>query len=307
MTAAVAFDFDNVVPTVQRAHSRATREDAEDAVMTAVAEGIEKGWDLTARNVIACARFRLLTMKERREAHNVSLDEAMESDVDSAPVELAVEEIDFEAHATLAEAASHPVRSKRLELIQSGAPSRLMRRGAASRLARYPDEEVELARQLRKAGRSFPEIAAVVAAPQKTIEVWCRRASRVTPATLGWTRELMVEAMQHFEREEGRRPVEKDLRGDSRLPTIETTRRLFGRWGAALEAAGMPYSPPPPKWDRETALAAFREAAGRLGRFPSHTELRARGSGLPSYGVIERLFGTTSLERIREIAEAAHG
>jgi hypothetical protein len=64
----------------------------------------------------------------------------------------------------------------------------------------------------------------------------------------------------------------------------------------------MPYAPPAPKWSRERALAVFCEVATTLGRWPGHGDLRAPDSGLPSYGVLERLFSTTSLERIRQMA-----
>jgi hypothetical protein len=54
-------------------------------VQIAAAEGIEEGWKLTAANVVACAKFRLMSIKERREAGNVSsYDAFLETDVDFA-------------------------------------------------------------------------------------------------------------------------------------------------------------------------------------------------------------------------------
>lgn len=119
MSAVVAFDFEDVLPTVRRAHSAATRDDAEDAIQTAVAELLEKGTPLTAPNVVTRARSRLLNAKARRESRNASLDAFREEDVDNAPVELAIEEVDFDSHVAL----SDPVTDARRRAVEGGCRS----------------------------------------------------------------------------------------------------------------------------------------------------------------------------------------
>lgn len=248
MSAAVAFDFDNVVPTVQRAHSAANRDDAEDAVQVAVAEGLEKGWDLTARNVVACARFRLLNMMERREARNLSLDSFLEQDVDSAPREIAIEEVDFESHVRLAEGKQNPIIRLRIEAAEAG-----------------------------------------------------RR-----PVVAEWTKDLIVTAIRAFEREEGRRPTKVDCIHDPRLPARKLVERLFGNWSTAMDAAGVDWRDDgtAKRWTPETALATFRDFMERHGRPPTASEFRARGSRFPGYTAIERMFGTSSISRVCELAHA---
>lgn len=233
--AAIAFDFEDVVPTVQRAHRHASRDDAEEAVQTAVAEGIEKGWDLTARNVVACARFRLLSAKERREAHNLSLDAFTESDVDEAPVELAVAETDFDSHVQLGEAAENPILRRRIAAAKVGT-AELRRRGAAAvtRGKAWPDETVAKVRRLRAEGVSYAEVTRRTGVPPTTISNWTTGGFREAPtADTRWSRELIREAIRAYVAEEGRLPNTTDSR-DPRLPSARTVQDFYPDWAAAL-------------------------------------------------------------------------
>jgi hypothetical protein len=146
--------------TIQRAHSAASIDDAEEAAQTAAAELWAKGTPLTAPNVVTRARSRLRDRFNRREARNLSLDAFREEDIDEPSIELAVIEVDFDSHVQLAEVQQHPVTARKLALLQFGGAPRIMRRGAASRLARYSDEQVNRARALRDSGMTYPDISA---------------------------------------------------------------------------------------------------------------------------------------------------
>jgi len=239
MDRTIAFDFDDVLPTVQRAHSLANRDDAEEAVQTAVAEMLEKGEPLTSPFVVFKARSRLLTALRRRERGNASLDSYLEDDFDEAPVELAIDEVDYDAHAQLREAADNPILRRRLEASRSGAPE-LRRRGAAAttRGHVFSDEVVAEARQLRRSGWTYSEIAQRIGAGESTVANWCLgRIRRAPTANPGWTRELVVEAVRAVVAEDGKKPTTRQMNFDPRLPDGKTFYRLFDSWAEALEAA----------------------------------------------------------------------
>jgi len=240
-SAAVAFDFDEVLPTVRRAHSRASLEDAEDAVQTAVAELLEKGTALTAPNVVTRARSRLIDRFKRREAGNASLDAALEDTEDHAPRDLAVDVVDFDAHAQLAEAADNPVLRLRLEAARVGSGTSMQPRGSASNLTRYSDETVAEARRLRETTNlSYRKIADRLGV-QSEIAVlhWCKGHARTVPTRPGWSRDLILDSLRAFAREQGRSPRSTDLGRDRRLPNKKTFYRHFKRWADALAAAGL--------------------------------------------------------------------
>jgi DNA-directed RNA polymerase specialized sigma24 family protein len=239
MDCTVAFDFEDVLPTVQRAHSLANRDDAEEAVQTAVAEMLEKGEPLTSAFVIFKARSRLMNALRRRERKNASLDSYLEDNVDEAPIELAIDEVDYDAHARLREAGDNPILRRRLEASRSGAPE-LRRRGAAAttRGRVYPDEVVAEARQLRRSGLTYSEIAKRLGAGESTVGNWCSGRIRKAPtANPGWTRELAIEAIRAVVAEDGKQPTASQMNLDPRLPDGKTFYRLFDSWSEALEAA----------------------------------------------------------------------
>lgn len=306
---AVAFDFEDVVPTVMRAHSKASRDDAEEAVQTAVAEGIEKGWDLTARNVVACARFRLLSAKKRREAGNLSLEAFAEDDGERAPVELAVSDVDYDSHAHLAEARVDPIMRRRLESVEAGGSRQIQRRGAAHHLTRYSGEQVDEARRLhREHDLPFAEIARRVGCSATTAAGWVKGRYRLAD-TRGWEREDVIAAFTRHAERTGAAPKAKELNADPSMPCLKTVVRLFGSFNGAVEAAGLPVRSwgggpgPAIRHTRETLDAAFLAFVERHGRWPRCRDIGARG-GLASKKTLRRVYGTYSLKEIRRMVEA---
>jgi|GEM_PF-5998046 len=239
MDCTVAFDFDDVLPTVQRAHSLANRDDAEEAVQTAVAEMLEKGEPLTSAFVVQKARSRLLNALRRRERGNDSLDSYLEEDGLEAPVEIAIDEVDYDAHAQLREAFDNPILRQRLEASRTGAPE-LRRRGAAAttRGRTFSDEVVAKARQLRRDGLTYSEIAEHIGAGETTVANWCLGRIRKAPtAHTGWTRDLVIVAIRAVVTEDGKRPTATQMNPDPRLPNSRTFYGLYDSWAEALEAA----------------------------------------------------------------------
>lgn len=313
MDAVVEFDFDDVVATVQHFDSRANRDDAEEAVQQGVERLLKRGEPLVAAYVVNKARSALGNIVRRAERRNSSLDAFAESDVDNAPIEFAIEEIDFDAHLELRRAAENPVLRRRLEAARCGTPV-IKRRGRFHHATRYPSEVVEEARRLRRqGGHSYQQIARRVGASQGIVEYWLTQPFVRGGDTEGWSRELIIEAIRAFAREEGRRPTERDLRirRDPRLPSHGTVERHFKNWGEALRLAGLDKreyqrarGSASGKWTVAYVFKAFRAFVDRHGHWPNTAEFRAKGNGLPSYAVIERLFNTTSIAKIRALAEA---
>lgn len=240
-TAAVEFDFEDVVSTVQRCDTRATRDGAEDAVQHAVMKMLEKGEPLRADYVVRRARSYQRHAFDRREAGNSSLDAARESDEDRAPREFAVDEVDFDAHARLREATENPVLRLRLDGVQAGSGASLQPRGTAAGMARYPDETVAEARRLRsEEGLTYDKIAKRLGVrSEQSIIYWCTGQARQLPTRPGWTRDLIVAALRSYAREVGRTPRSTDLVGDRRLPATKTFYAHFRSWADGLAAAGL--------------------------------------------------------------------
>lgn len=234
---AVAFDYEDVIPKVQRAVVGATREDAEDAVQLATAELLEAGEPLKTAYVVRRGKFRLIDAKRRREARNVSLDAFRESSADSAPVELAIEEVNFEAHATLAESRRNPILATKIERVERGSAAHMRRTGAANNLTRWPDSVVAQARKLKETGLSYREVSEATGVPQGTVIRWCRGASRRVPSGGGWSRETILAAFAAFAREEGRRPSVRDVETDPRLPGPLAIYHNCGTYAITMVAA----------------------------------------------------------------------
>lgn len=227
MSTAVAFDFAEVVPTVRRAHSRASVEDAEDAVQTAVVELLAKGTDLTAPNVVTRARSRLINRFKRREAGNVSLDGLGEADEDHAPREVAIEEVDFEAHVEVAMARENPVLRGRMS--------------SGGYFTGWTRELIlEALRIVTREDGKCPRAEALKTDPRlPCITVFYRRfgtweeaveAAGIEYTPQAWDREKAVETLRDWTDRHGRLPNSDDLRnaGDIGLPGQSACYRLFG-------------------------------------------------------------------------------
>lgn len=299
-----------IVDTVARQVRGISHDDAEEAVGTAFVTLMEKGDQLEPGRleplIVKYAVNKALNIIAKNARRKTgSLDAYMEADEDHAPIELAVDEDDLDSAMRLSEARDNPVLALRLEAVQKGARPNVGPRGTANLLAIYPDDVVAEARRLREeTDLSYAKIAARLDLPcEETVRDWCRGRSRCVETLPGWTPELTVAAIHHFHREEGRRPTEKDMRSDPRLPSSGTIRRLYGSWGAALEAAGYKAARPSPgrlaAWTRRELRGGLDAFVAEHGRWPRFDEFRAC-NGLPSPMVVERLCGTTSIPKIRE-------
>jgi len=306
MEAAVAFDFDDLLPTVRRAHSGASRDDAEDAIQTAIAEGLEKGWELTAANVVTRARSRLIDAKRRRDSQHSSLDAFREDAEDSPPVEFAVAEDDLDGHLRLREVREAPVTEKLLDAVQVGGAASVRPRGEAHHRTRYSDADVARVKALFAQKLSMAEVARRTGLPYSSVCKWCRGVARRAPTTAGWTPELAIAACQQFQREEGRRPTQEEAKRDRRLPCVKVVQRLFGTWSKLMTAAGLEtYRPEALAWSDQRLLDTLRDFAAQHGRLPYHREMRS-ANGLPSGGTLFRRFGSSNPAAVLRQLEAGH-
>ncbi len=103
----------------------------------------------------------------------------------------------------------------------------------------------------------------------------------------------IVVALQDFKRRSGRAPTSTDLdTAGNGLPHSQTVVRGFGSVAGALQAAGIrPLRRPQRQWTPDDAVAEIRAFARRTGNPPRVDDSRDRNSGLPSQGVVTRLFG----------------
>lgn len=308
-------DLQGIIDTVCSKVKGANHDDAAEAVSVALLEWIEKGDELDldiSRSVngalVTRAVWRLKTALSRRDARNLSLDAFAEDDVDQAPVELAVSEVDFDSHMALREASDNPTLHGKLEAIRAGGAPIVRPRGAASPAARWPDEVVERVLALRMEALTYAAIAERTGVPQRTIEPWCRREKRL-PTMPGWTQGRVVEAIKGFQLEEGRRPGAKDIEGDPRLPCMDTIRKLFGRWSLALKAADIVIEDfcainRERVWPEQRLATAIRDFLERHGRLPRDEDYHS-ANGLPSTSHLHRRYGTQRSEAILSLIEAA--
>lgn len=242
-------------------------------------------------------------MKSRREASNLSLDAFRESD-DDAPVELAIEEVDFDARLTLSEAKDDPILRERLRNVAAGASRALAPRGTACCQSRHSDETVGEVRRLRRDdGLTFRAIEDRTGVERSLAAQWCRGVGRLIPTTPGWTTARAGHTVQMWTRQHGRPPTYRDGQRDPRLPTPSTADRLFGSWRAMLEAAGCP-SPYAgrrlARWSKDEGRRVIRAFVRRTGRWPSRQDMITEPN-LPSPATCGRLFGTQSAAGLKTV------
>jgi hypothetical protein len=297
----VEFDFDDVVATVGRFDSRANRDDAEEAVQQGVERLLRRGEPLYAAYVVNKARSCLSNAMKRREQGNLSLDAFLEEEVDEAPVELAVEEVDFDAHVALGDVERHPVLSIRKAALEAGAAPVVAPRGSASPNGRYTDDEIAEVRRLRATGAKFAEIETQTGVERSYAAAICRGKHRVLPTADGWTDERMIETVRIFARDEGRPPTYQEGHRRPDLPNPSTLTNKGKTWRWLLREAGCP-SPYEGQrqwrkpWTYDEARAILRDFFERHGRMPHSRELR---SPLPAGNTIHRLFGTRRSEVLK--------
>lgn len=287
-----------------------SQDDAEEATQTAFLEAWERCGDLDFGPglIVNKAKLRAINLTQRADRRrNVSLDAAAEDDVDKAPVELAVDVVDFDSHVEVAKLGEHPVLLRRLEAVRNGASAHLQPRGSNSSRCLYDDATVERARRLRNAGRTLKEIAEATGATESTVQVWVTRQQRVC-STEGWSEDLAILAMKLFAEEEGRRPVWSDFRTDKRLPTYCPLERIFGKPNTlrrALEAAGFELTPADihrPVYSDDDIVTLIREFEAREGRLPRYSDWGG-DSGLPSQARLGKRFGTSKAQLILDQIE----
>ncbi len=179
-------------------------------------------------------------------------------------------------------------------------------------------ERVATARRLVAEGVPLVEIARLVRVDPATVRRYLRASScpgcggpvvsprgrhctscapKLRPQR--WSREALISALRAWAEEHGRPPSTQDwlpsvdrtrqwARQYPRWPSTTQVQRVFGSWGAALDASGYPVE----RWDRETVLAALRELARQEGRPPMHSDLRPKRAGVPSHDVVTARFGS---------------
>lgn len=230
-TATIAFDYEDVLPSVRGADSRANADDVEEAIQQAAVELLGKGTPLTAPNIVTRARSRLIAAMSRSEHKNASLDAFAEAADDDVPVELGITETDFDAHVALSE----PLAAARRAAIETGCRSVLgwtpetqvlAIQTFAKRHGRTPSwRELKQDPELPHPNSldwSFPGLNQVIAA--------AGLAKRPLLCRPPWSREEAVAAIQMWARVNGRAPTCADLRRGSSLgmPAQGVVYRLWG-------------------------------------------------------------------------------
>lgn len=243
--------LERIVDEVAR-QRRLSRSDAEEAVGEAFVTLVEKAEGMKPGEVEGFLRqaalnkgFNIGTKAKRR--RTTSLDRFGEADEDRAPIELAVDEVDFDSHARLAEARDNPILRAKVEAGQIGSPE-LRRRGAAAaeRGTAYPDETVAEARRLYREGMPIVDIMEQMGIAKTTIANWVHGRTRRAPTSdPGWTPERVIGAIAAVIAEDGLHPPATAMLTDPRLPGHRCFYRLLDSWPKAVAlAAKLAASPP---------------------------------------------------------------
>jgi len=110
-------------------------------------------------------------------------------------------------------------------------------------------------------------------------------------STLSPSDDELLQALRDLQRALGRRPRILDLRDD--MPGRSVYLARFGRWNAALEAAGIQPAPKR-RWTRKAIIEALRRYAEEFGRPPAYDLLRLPPAGYPSSKRASKVFGSWS-------------
>lgn len=134
---------------------------------------------------------------------------------------------------------------------------------------------------------SASEIAATPLAASERFTASSSTAKHTPKRSTAWTREEAIASVRARAAELGRPPSYKDCLGDGRIPQWPTQKRLFGSFGAMVEAAGFPR---PTRGTRYSAVSerepqgdvAAVEPVGSPAPASAHTASAATGELQPS-------------------------
>jgi hypothetical protein len=111
-----------------------------------------------------------------------------------------------------------------------------------------------------------------------------------------WSEPQMIAALRAWNRRHGRPPRTTDWpTPTSEHPAAQIVSRRFGGWHAALERAGLAFSPPPPRWqagDRSGIVAAIRAWTSTHDVVPIGQEWLRASPEHPSARTVVRVFGS---------------
>jgi hypothetical protein len=106
-----------------------------------------------------------------------------------------------------------------------------------------------------------------------------------------WTRPEILAALERWMSDHGRPPRQSELTyASAGMPTMNTIRRHFGSYAAALEAAGA--EPRRRHWTRGEILAAMERWRAEHGRLPTSTEWSRSGPDHPHATTVRQRFGS---------------
>lgn len=292
-----------LVRSVRGAVSGISQEDAEDAVQDAWLVVAEKADRLEPGPIggymRGTARNKALGIREKA-SRTTSLDALVEVAGDGSRVLADARVSSLETQAELAELNEDPIAARAIAAAESGAAPCVAPRGINHRCARYTDEQVRKARELRRQGHSYKKIEELTGVPTGYGPALVRRASRVTDSSEGWTRQLVVEAIQRFKRKFGRVPRLRDAESNLAMPSPNTACRCFGSWQEAVRAAGLkpPYGYRRVKpWSDAEVILALCGWRLRHRRWPDGHDMKEDPT-LPSPATVRRRLGTLSRDRL---------
>lgn len=291
-----------------------THSQAEEAVMEGLLSLLEKADEYQDRDLDSLkgllytfARFKALHIRDKAMKHRAdSLDSMIEVADETGQGRRALgealtdESFDADAHDEIIDLTRNPILARKFDAVTKGGSHRVMGRGEHHPHARYSDEQVQRVRELRADGCSRAEVAKLTGVPIGYISNLANREGRTFGSTEGWTRDLMIYAVQRWAKENGRTPTSREP--GHALPGNSTVKNEFGPWNALLRAAGFePVRAYRPAWNDQDIARALFGFRCEHGRWPNKREINYT-KGLPTILTIQRHWGTG---RLGEIVERA--
>jgi Homing endonuclease associated repeat len=133
---------------------------------------------------------------------------------------------------------------------------------------------------------SYMTVTTVFGTWRSAVEAAGHRANRRL-----WTRAEILEALKSWIADHGRPPRQDELTyGAAGMPTMETIRKHFGSYAAALEAAGT--RPTRRRWSREQIVDAMRRWRRVNGRVPTSRDWARSGPEYPHATTVRQRFGS---------------